>query len=377
MYWQGTYHDMHTPEFLTNYVHEDMRKKYEKSGFDKSLEEKAKILQEFFQTIKNYSHGITNSSNMFDDAIIEIILNNMYEKGTFFAKNAEASKTFFRQETKQDSLYLERELASIIEAIYREVATEDTGFNKKEVWVGSKKGTVFNIGNTVYDKTGLVAIGTEIMEEVAKELGVKTYKVIKNKADGSKLKQYYIPYVDGKVDVKGYEIDIKADANEKMREIYELLKNCAFSAKNYSSMSWDKELQQKVFNTKTKHIEFGDSSFYRAIYGSLTSLGYDNKTAISAVFAGNNRLKNKNGDSNVEEHFYHLRYLYELTGSGIRKSENLELFEPGVNFIVFNDPTGSNIYVKTTQSLIRDMLTAKSTFKKWDSRIQISKSKFY
>lgn len=377
---------MHTPDFLINYVHKEMEQKYVNS-LDKDLENKAIILQDFFQTIKNRAQGISNSSNIFDDEIIDMILEEIYTNGSFFLKNAKANRTFLRSErsykngTSKNNSNFERELVSIYEAVWNQVAADNVKFDKSQVWVGSQKSTVFNTGKIVQgtDKNGnLVDLGTEIMEKQAKELGVTTCKILEKQADGSVLKQYYIPYVQGKPDVKGYTIDIKADPNPKMLEIYNLLKECVFSAKNYSSKTWDKDLKELVENKKYTSLGFGESKFYRSVYGSLSGLGYDNKTAISAVFAGNNRLKSGDKSDTVREHFYHLRYLYEITGTGTRDISNLELFGPEVNFVVFNNPAGSGIYVKTAQSLIADMLKTQGTFnKKWDSRIQIAKSKFY
>ena len=58
-------------------------------------------------------------------------------------------------------------------------------------------------------------------------------------------------------------------------------------------------------------ITLGNSNLYRAVAGSLSSLGHDDKTIASAFWAGYNKVKQGNID--VANHFYHLRYIYELT----------------------------------------------------------------
>ena len=147
-----------------------------------------------------------------------------------------------------------------------------------------------------------------------------------------------------------------------MQIIYNLLKDATFSAKNYDSMSYnyDAFANQLIKDLNNSHttLTLGKSNVYRALSGSLKSLGFnDRKTINKAVFAGLNVINNPSHADydNVSWHFFHLRYLYELTGAGIvgknGKSQR-------VKYLIYNDPSG-NIYVKSTSDLVSQIIDNK------------------
>lgn len=101
-----------------------------------------------------------------------------------------------------------------------------------------------------------------------------------------------------------------------------------------------------------KDITLGRSHFYRAFSGPLLDLGYDIRTTNSAIFAGQNVVDRK---ENVAQHFFHLRYIYELTGSGIIYTDGGYLGE--VKYLIYNDPATDNIYVKSAAEILEEVLS--------------------
>ena len=184
-----------------------------------------------------------------------------------------------------------------------------------------------------------------------KTIGTKTQKYIET-SDGQKVLRYYLRDVDGKIDVKGYEINITGNPTAELLEIYDLLKDATFTAKNYNSMTWDEKAKTYVEAIGRNTLSLGKTNVYRAIVGTLEDLGFNERTAVSAFWAGYNKINN--GDNYVSTHFHHLRYIYELIGSGIKYN--------GVSFgtakyLIFNDPSGG-IWVKSTAEILSDLLNS-------------------
>ena len=261
--------------------------------------------------------------------------------------------------SKRGGSRFERELASIYEAVWNEVGEEK--FDIDQVLIGSSRG---NISFSGIDN---------LADEIVESFGSKTYRVIQDEVNNTKLKQYYMPEVDGKIDVKGYSIRIKGNANSEMLKIYNLLKDATFSAKNYDSMTFDQKTKEFVTVAGHQTLTLGRSNIFRALYGTLSDLGYKERTILKAIFAGFNSIKKGNED--VAQHFYHLRYIYELMGTGIVYDGNSY---GNVKFIIYNDPHGG-IYVRSTLDIIQDLMNElfEGTGKfKWDSQISLSKTSF-
>lgn len=351
MYWNGKSNGIHTHQFL-NIVHETMKMKYLTQKKVTDATSQAFKLQNFFQDLKRVASG--QSSNFFDEEILDTILYSIQMNSNIMGSGFKAKNLF----AGRGGSRFERELTSIYEAVWNNIGEDQ--FDVSKVLVGGQ------LGNISFEGVNNLA------EEIVQTFGMQTYRVIEDKAKGTKLKQYYLPAVDGKIDVMGYEINIRADANPQMIEIYNLLKDCTFSAKNYDSMSWDEKARDFIQNSGHSTLTLGKSNIFRAIYGTLSDLGFDDRTIQSAIFAGYNCIAK--GQSDVAAHFYHMRYIYELIGSGITYNG---ISFGTVKYLIYNDPHG-NIYVKSTAAILADLLEeAMKIDKKWDSAISISKSKFY
>ena len=190
-------------------------------------------------------------------------------------------------------------------------------------------------------------------------IGLKTYRVVEDKITKEKFKQYYFSDVQGKVDVQGYKITIKKQSTPELMQIYNLLKDATFSAKNYDSqkiVGKNVDSLIKEFNAGHTTLMLGKTNTYRALSGSLHYLGINSKKTIDNIIFSGLTVLNSGKDTDkyndVANHFYHLRYLYELTGAGIIGKDGKS---QRVKYLIYNDPSG-NIYVKSTYEIIADIL---------------------
>lgn len=198
----------------------------------------------------------------------------------------------------------------------------------------------------------------KIMNQYVKGISTK----INNKA-GEKNKQWMRPVArSGKVDVNGLSVvSVDAELNPLWDELYRLFSGCTFSVKNYSS-----------YFTNSLNIHLGNTDYYKALYGSLSDLGYDQRAADAIIYSGLKSYQSSQNKS-VALHFYHLRFIYELTGAGLYDAEGPV---SGVDFLIYNDPSSDAIFVRSTADLIAQELAKKHITSMPTSGIVIAKSKF-
>lgn len=353
MYYNGQ-KGMHVSTFV-NMVHADMVLRYGNKA--KVDDANAIELQNFFQKLKQAAID-TKQGKLIEDEVISIIVSNLRD---IMSKRSNAQ--FYNLFQERGGARFENEITDVINAIYQEVGEEDFQFDKSQVNIGSMVGTSVNLSDEL--------LADKNIQNMLQTIGTKTQKYIVNSA-GEKMLVYYLPEVDGKIDVKGYKIHVKANPSPAILKIYNLLQDATFTAKNYDSMTWDQKMKEFVQQSGHSTLSLGKSNVYRAIVGVLEGVGYEHRTSVSAFWAGYNKINQ--GDVNVATHFYHLRYLYELTGVGIKYN--------GQNFgeakyLIYNDPHG-NIYVKSTAVIFSDVLNELlNNPQSYSMHISISKKSFY
>jgi hypothetical protein len=98
-----------------------------------------------------------------------------------------------------------------------------------------------------------------------------------NEKDSNEEKHWTKPLArSGKIDVNGLtEVSIDAELNPLWDELYRLFSGCTFSVKNYSS-----------YYTKSLNIHLGNTDYYKALYGVLSDLNYDQKAANAIIYSG-------------------------------------------------------------------------------------------
>lgn len=250
---------------------------------------------------------------------------------------------------------LEEEFAALMSSI--ELEASNTVIDVSSHLAGGNSANI-NLLNNKIDKD----IET-ILKKAQKKIKAKAVK------DLTKPNKFWgIPPVarSGKIDTTGTSVTIEANLNSQWEHMFNLFKGRTFSLKNYSSFSKNTSL----------NITLGDSNYYKAIYATLSSLGHSHEYIEKVIYSSiNSILKNQGGNSSsVATHFYHLRFIYELQGNGLYDSNG----EPisGVDFIIYNDPSTANIYVKSTAELIYEELTKNNNIKNPLSAVHLAKSRF-
>ena len=217
MYYNGQ-RGMHVSTFL-EMVHGAMEAKYGARKANSTAE--AKELQDFFQELK-YAAQHRDEENFIQDEVINTILDNIEAIGRSHNSRFNIKNLF----GVRGGIRFENEIARVIEAVYQEVASDGFEFDTTQVTIGTKGGTTVDLGQMV-DRD---------VQKILKSIGTKTQRKIEENNKKSK-KMFYLADVSGKIDVQGYEIEIKANLDPRILRIYNLLSSATFSAKNYDSMT--------------------------------------------------------------------------------------------------------------------------------------------
>lgn len=168
-----------------------------------------------------------------------------------------------------------------------------------------------------------------------------------------------------KVDNTGYSKDlvISAKINSKFQNFIDLFSDVTFSVKNYKG-------------NLDYNIHLGSTNAFKAMYGALRSLDIPPAEAVHIYSHSNMSYKLRPHNIDRNNDIFHLRFMYELMGSGLIDPQSKKPLKE-VDFLIYNDPTSDKIFVKSTKSLIADILDDKymKITNPWKG-IYIAKQKF-
>lgn len=236
-----------------------------------------------------------------------------------------------------------------------------------------------NLGISIMGRTFATPIPLEdrdIITDVTKQAIVDMMNSIPGNAIEQQLQESEIyseiVAATGKTDVTGYNktINIKANVKSKWQDFIKTFQGVRFSLKNYSSKS-----------TKHYAISLGNTNPYKAFYGVLSSLGFQQKE-ISHIYIHsrisyfyNHTVQSQEGFSRILQ----IRFAYELSGVGLYDLEGNKL--DAVDFLIYNDPATENIFVRSTKEIIhnrlkQDLLETSNIGNPWNNEIMIAKSYF-
>lgn len=333
---------MHTTVFL-NEAHARMYQKY-KLNSDSGDKKQAKELQDFFQNLKIAADNINNLPDGVDKSLYSQLLEEINKQ--LVADNlSTGTKNLFKRTgiSQVQGMYFERELTAVIQAIALK-ASGGIQLPAELIHTGTQTGTT-----TLSDEI-IQAINEGIEKGLNEEQAFKQATLHIDPLAFEKR-------VAIKTDVQGVQVDISAEVlGTNLGRIQELLSQATFSAKSYASKGWNKQTEaMEDIQDIYPNIHLGKSDPFRAVYGALTSLGYSQSTATSGYSAASNLTKK--GNQNVINHIYHLRYMYELTGAG---TKSLTGNVKEARFLIYNDPSTNNIYVKSTAEILVDLFDSGS-----------------
>lgn len=139
-----------------------------------------------------------------------------------------------------------------------------------------------------------------------------------------------------KVDVASFTGSIYASVNPKWEQFINTFRGARFTVKNYSSTS-DYEI-----------IHLGNTNITKSLISSLSSLRYTDKEAVHIYYHAVARAASQG------EHLFHLRFAYELTGSGLKDAKGNDILE--ADFFIYNDPATNNIWVRSTKEMVANAM---------------------
>lgn len=309
---------------------------------NKTLKKNAMELQNILQDIKtvaNHFNSVKNSvigQEMYKQ-YYELIETSFKIQSQYHNKNLRMETLFRRgkdtKTVKEADNIFEEDLAAIM------AAGEFLGGNE-DIEI-----TAFLTGGK---RTGTKATKKYKLQDVLSEKKVENILKKIAEKEGKRMSSE-VTEASGKVDVSGKNITLNytKELPIKVNRLMHLLKDATISAKSYSSNSYD--ITKKRDWTEIG-LHLGDTNLYKAITGAVTEAGLGYKQATSFFFRGANHILSDDGyGEKTRLHFSHLRFIYELRGSGLLDERGLIM---PVKYIIYNDPSSDIIYVKDTASII-------------------------
>lgn len=324
-------------------VHDHLRSKM----YNHTSKKEAKELQDILQEIKLAAHDFDNLSdsyigNELYKQYYDLINQTFKIQSVYHNSNFKAS-TLFRRGNKIKTIseagnIFEEDLASLMAAgefLGGNETIQVQSFLFGTQSTGTRATQKYNINNLLDD---------EKVEDLLKKLAQKENKRISTQVRNAA----------GKVDISGKAITLNYSKTlpYKVERLMELMKDATFSAKNYTSNAWD-ITKKKDWNEIGLHL--GNTNLYKAITGALSEIQMGHKQQTSFFFRGVNTILNDKHSygSITAQHFSHLRFIYELRGSGLLDQNGLIM---PVKYLIYNDPSSDAIYVKDTASIILEAL---------------------
>lgn len=337
---------------IVNYrsLHMKIRQKFLNKAVIAQHREDAEILEKFFKYVKEKAVQAETSSPIEEEAFNTIIAAMRYESGR--------SKFDWTRLLKSGGISFEDSIARLAQLAENALAErinnetellKDTTINIEEKFsinqrkIGTKTANIFQQTSVQIEKE-IVDNINQLTDQKVKELFGKQF-----------LQSGIVVAVSGKTDIqgnKGITIQLKNDNQLDLpTRILYLLASSNFSLKNYSSLR--KEEDKYIPQAETL-IALGGSTLYRALYSVLSYIGMPNINKI--IY---NIILNATEENSVDsqKHLYHLRYIYELTGAGLKYTDGND--HAPVDFFLYNDPHTTMISVKSTAAMIEEEFSRK------------------
>lgn len=342
-------------------VHDRMLLAYNtQNGAEVAIAKKLQNYLQYFKRILSYPEQYQSDDPLLrgmgleEEAIIEMRtrFQQVLQVGSGYTQIFRSQHQWYQHRTDFDDI-VEGELNALLQV----VAEKATGI--KNIDLGQR---IVGGESAIVDIPE--EIGIELVDELVKDLQGK----ISNKQKSKIIEDLKVSARSGKIDVTGYSKDLVVSANilPQFQEFINLFSSINFSVKNYKG---DGKYE----------IHLGDSNPFKAMYGSLTELNYSPKEATHIYsHTRMSYLKKKNVASRNRD-IFHLRFMYELTGSGL-----VNILDGGgkqnlgtVDYLIYNDPVSDKIFVKSTKQMISEILTDKNmkVTNPW-SGIYVSKASF-
>ena len=351
---------------ILNNIHQTMRKRMEDQYKNNQLKDKAKVIESFLRQLKkepytfkknrNKYRIITDVRNDFSDILIdaqnELLQQNSALGGTRLFRRSH-NKFLGKTNLKADDVF-EEEFASLITSLMKKKKMLDKDISTSVMLIGGQSATteaVEDLSQEAKDK--LIKLTNEAIAEQSRRLGkeVTQTKYIKE-----------IVAATGKIDVSvPMSIEIVENGDDLIDNFLRAIQGMNFSLKNYRSKTFTKNEKTGKYNYKGQRTEgeislhLGDSNLPKAVMGALSPyLSVKDQENVYyrgiTILSGRSKEPDTASYKEINEHFAHLRFIYELRGQGLLANGSNQM----VDFIIWNDPDSENIAVESTLAIILD-----------------------
>lgn len=364
-------------------IHSEISNKLYKSSRKKEAEQLQFYFRKLKQIIDVYDKlvaGVSVENNPLGAWDCSEVLNFLDKLSANISVNQSIVNIFRKphnrkQKTKVYGDVAEKHLAALIKTVLQESVnarffnvTNGQNFVTKSFAAGTQQATSHAEGLL---KTSIEQLQTDkIFEEYDKKI-LEFSKGFAEKQKKNVETLYELGVLkDGKIDVNGKNVQLSFNGIPNQITAFQadliilstLLNSSTFSVKNYRSTRYNKITKERDINLSDAGIKisFGNTQLYKAITGALGELAYLDRFEKNKIyFLGGWMIYNGEDSGNIAKHFGHLKFLYELRGSGLM-NEHGQLLPP-VDFIVHNDPDSININVWSTAEIIYNYINTDNT----------------
>lgn len=350
---------------ILNNIHQVMKNRMEQQYNDNHLKDRAKVIENFLRQLKQEPYTfkknrskyriLTDTRNELSDILIdtqnELFQQNSALGGTRLFRRTH-NKFLGKTNNMADDVF-EEEFATLIKTLIDKKSL----LGEKEIPLniilsGTQYATTEAIENLSEEvKERLIEITDEAIKEQGKKLG-------KEVRQGKYIKE--IVSTVGKVDISvPMEIEIKEDGDELINNFLHAIQGMNFSLKNYRSKMFSKDEKTGRYSYKGQRSEgeislhLGDSNLPKAVMGALSPyLSIKDQENVyyrgMTILSGRSKEPDTASYKEINEHFAHLKFIYELRGQGLLMNGSNQI----VDFIIWNDPDSENIAVESTLAII-------------------------
>lgn len=349
-------------------VHNAIMAKMKRNTAKKEAKELQSILQSIKLAAKDFDNISTSAiGNTMKNEFYDLIQTAHTFQSQYHTQRFQVNTLFRRADSRggrtarvkeADSIF-EEDLAAILAA--GEFLGGNTSITMQDFLVGGQSSGTR--ATSAYKNMNLSSIADEAAEDLIKKLAKKEQKRASTQ----------IGNATGKIDISGKAITLNytKELSFSVSRLMTLMKDATFSAKNYNSKAWSEDSKKEL---SLLGLHLGKTNLYKAITGALSEIQMGHKQQTSMFFRGiNTILYNKHGyEEQTRTHFSHLRFIYELRGSGLLDENGLVM---PVKYLIYNDPSSDVIFVKDTASIILEALDQASRTNNLLGEISIAASK--
>ena len=335
------YGNLKTDNFtqIFNNIHAEVKQKMQQESQAEEAKEMEIILKEIKHTANLMRQKTSsNTVNYINNQLVNLINETFSQQVSSHSSLKNASALFHRSHNTAsikgyDDIF-EEQLNFLLQA-----AANMKGLNVT---------VPFGTGQERATSTALNALTKEMEENIltiTKEAATNM-KVSINAQE--KLIGQSIIATSGKIDLKTPYFNVTGDASNIITKLLQVFSNRTFTLKNYSTYT------SKIRSLDEIDIHLGNTNPYKAITGGLSEISFDEASQNDIYYRGMTILSgiSQNPDTATPEtinaHFAHLRFMYELRGSGLYTNGQAAQ----ADFLIWNDPASENIIVRSTKDLI-------------------------